>query len=81
MTDSSYPPNVGNPDPERQTSPIVEEGDDEVETLPQTALEEPVCYFNDRSFHDGAYVRSGTALLRCERGVWLTVGASDPDNP
>ena len=39
------------------------------------------CFFNDRTYADGSFVRSGNALLRCDRGVWVVAGSSDPDNP
>lgn len=63
-------PEVGSPDPELKTSPIAQE-------VPG----EPVCHFNDRSFANAAYVRSGAELLKCNYGVGLRQRGSDPDNP
>lgn len=60
---------VGSPGPELMTSPIAQE-------VPG----EPVCHFNDRSFANAAYVRSGVELLKCNYSVCLRQGGSDPDN-
>lgn len=81
MNNPAIPPDVGPQDPELRNSPIAEEGDEDTEVLRQELPGEPVCYFNDRAFLDGDYVRSGTGLLRCDHGLWLLVGSSDPDNP
>jgi hypothetical protein len=68
---------VGAPDPERRTSPIL----DEYEELSlDTEIEAAVCYFNDASYSIGSYVRSGSELLHCEeRGVWVRKGEMRPD--
>jgi len=67
-------PDVGAPDPERRTSPILDEDSDELlegDLEPETG----VCYFNDESFAPGAYVCCGNELLHCEeRGVWVRKG-------
>jgi hypothetical protein len=69
-------PNVGAPDPELKTSPILD--DDEGETL-DTELETGVCYFNGRIHRIGEYVRSGGEVLHCvERGVWIRQGEIEP---
>lgn len=81
MTDQVDVRDVGSPDPEMNTSPIAAEGDEDAETLRQQVPGEPVCYFNNEAFRHGAYVRSGTAVLRCDYGIWTQVGSSDPDNP
>ena len=73
--------NVGAQDPERTNSPIVEETLEEDATLRQQIPGEAVCYFNDRAFDQDTLIRSGTLLLRCDRGIWIPVGGSDPDNP
>lgn len=66
-------PQVGSPDPERRTSPILDEEDEELE--PELELETGVCYFNDVAFPLGSYVLSGSELLHCEeRGVWVRKG-------
>jgi hypothetical protein len=70
-------PDVGSPDPERNTSPIFDEYD---EISPDLELEEGVCYFNDVAYPIGQYVRSGSELLRCEgRGVWMREGELRPE--
>jgi hypothetical protein len=72
---------VGAPDPELRTSPILEELDEGLETFATELLETSVCFFNDERYHDGALVCSGHELLRCERGSWVRTGSCDPDNP
>jgi hypothetical protein len=70
-------PEVGSPDPERNTSPIFDEYD---EISPDLELEEGICYFNDVAYPIGQYVRSGSELLRCEgRGVWMREGELRPE--
>ncbi|HXV10480.1 MAG TPA: hypothetical protein VD839_06720 [Burkholderiales bacterium] len=65
-------PQVGAPDPERRTSPILEE--DEELSL-DSEVETGVCYFNDVAYPRGQYLRSGSELLHCEeRGVWVRKG-------
>ena len=66
---ASHVPQVGAPDPERNTSPILDE-DEEFDT--DRGLETGVCYFNDVEYALGDYVRSGSELLRCmDPGVWV----------
>lgn len=68
-----HAPQVGAPDPEKRTSPILDE--DEEFSL-DLELEAGVCYFNDRSYPIGAYVLSGSELLHCEeRGLWVRRGS------
>jgi hypothetical protein len=65
-------PQVGAPDPEKRTSPILDE--DEELTLGHD-WESGACYFNDVAYPVGQYVRSGSELLHCEeRGVWVRRG-------
>jgi hypothetical protein len=66
------PPQVGAPDPELETSPILE--DEELdETEPKGTA--GVCYFNGVSYRIGQYVLSGHEVLRCEAsGVWVPQG-------
>jgi hypothetical protein len=65
-------PQVGAPDPERRTSPILDE--DEELSL-DSEVETGVCYFNDVAYPRGQYLRSGSELLHCEeRGVWVRKG-------
>lgn len=77
----SGPEKVGEQDPERLNSPVLEENDDVEFDLSESEDGVSTCFFNDRSYTDGSFVRSGTALLRCEHGVWVVTGSSDPDNP
>jgi hypothetical protein len=74
-------PQLGAPDPERKTSPIIDEYEfDEHAASPDQELEAGACYFNDEAFGLGAYVRSGSDLLKCDgRGVWVRVGEKRPD--
>ena len=69
-------PQVGAPDPELNTSPIIDESEyDETAASPDLELEAPACYFNGEPFALGACVRSGGEVLQCTaRGVWLRKG-------
>ncbi len=70
------PPQVGAPDPERETSPIVGE-EDRIEVEPN--VNEPVCRFNGVPFRVGEDVLSGDELLCCEPpGVWVRRGERRP---
>lgn len=79
--ESPGPQHVGAPDPEHKTSPIIEDTDDEFDTIAPEVSEDGVCYFNDKTYAHGAYVCSGSELLHCERGLWVRSGGCDPDNP
>lgn len=81
MSARSKAPAVGAPDPARRTSPIATATDEDFEYAGQEIGSAPVCYFNDVEYSDGAYVSSGTDLLRCVRGVWVNEGSSDPHHP
>jgi len=81
MTELKHTQDVGAPDPELNTSPIAEEGDEESEALRQELPGEPVCFFNNQSFPTGTYVKSGTSILKCVYGIWVQAGPADPDNP
>lgn len=72
---------VGSQDPERKNSPVALESDEDTEVLRQEIPPEPVCYFNDKAYADGTIVKSGTVLLRCDKGLWVSAGSSDPTNP
>ena len=68
---TGHAPQVGAPDPEKRTSPILDE-DEEFEA--DLELESGVCYFNGESYPIGTYVMSGSELLHCERrGTWVRV--------
>jgi hypothetical protein len=69
-------PNVGAPDPELRTSPILD-GDQE-ETL-DSELETDACYFNGIAYAIGDYARSGDEVLLCTgRGVWVRQAEIEP---
>ena len=66
-------PQVGAPDPELKTSPILDEGEfDEHAGAGDLEHESPACYFNGVAFAIGTYVCSGGEVLQCTgRGVWV----------
>jgi hypothetical protein len=69
-------PQVGAPDPDLDTSPIVGE-DDDVEFEPDAGA--AFCRFNGVSYPIGQFVLSGDELLRCETpGVWVREGEVRP---
>jgi hypothetical protein len=74
---SRNPDQVGAPDPELKTSPILDDTEDDVPDGQE--LESGVCYFNNAVYPLGTYVLSGDELLRCERrGVWVREGEMRP---
>jgi hypothetical protein len=72
MTDR--PQQVGAPDPELETSAILDDvADDGEEVEPKGTG--AVCYFNGVSYPIGQYVLSGHEVLHCEQpGVWVPQG-------
>lgn len=65
-------PQVDAPDPERRTSPIIDEEDEDAFDLDQGP---GICYFNDVPYELGSFVLSGNELLKCEGGgVWVRRG-------
>lgn len=74
-------PHVGAPDPELETSPIIDEFDERVDTVKLQQPGEPVCLFNGKSYKHNAQVCSGDVLLHCDYGAWIKKGSCDPDNP
>ena len=81
MTSRNTPTQVGSPDPELKTSPIIEDTDEDFGGPTEEVEGLPVCYFNNVSYPDGAYVCSGSAeLLHCKDGVWIREGTCDPEN-
>jgi hypothetical protein len=81
MASRTGTPNVGASDPKLKTSPVWEETDEESYYLGQQVAEDSVCYFNNRVYVSGEFVRSGPVILECRRGLWVEVGPSDPENP
>jgi hypothetical protein len=75
MPKHHHAPQVGAPDPELRTSPILDRGEEEGSELSlDSELESGACYFNDRRYAIGDYVHSGHELLHCEEhGVWIKV--------
>ena len=74
-------PQVGAPDPELLNSPIADEEDEDTDVVRQQVPGAAVCYFNGAEFPQGAYVASGSQVLRCSYGVWIDSGSADPRNP
>jgi hypothetical protein len=72
---------VGLQDPGLQNSPIAWENEEDAEATWTAAEEVPACYFNDVVYPDGTIIKSGNAFLECQRGLWVPVASSDPDNP
>ncbi|ALP54803.1 hypothetical protein Tel_09360 [Candidatus Tenderia electrophaga] len=73
---------VGAPDLDAKTSPILEETDEEMEVMALGQEDQTQCYFNNVAYPDGSYVCSGSGeLLHCEKGIWIMEGGCDPDNP
>lgn len=76
VASKTQPTQVGLPDPDKETSPIVGE-DGQIEVEPSTRA--GACYFNGKGFALGSYVLSGHELLRCEPpGVWVREGELRP---
>jgi hypothetical protein len=74
---SRNPIQVGAPDPELKTSPILDDTEDDVPD--GSELESGVCYFNNAVYPLDAYVMSGDELLHCEQpGVWVREGELRP---
>ena len=71
---------VGAPDPELKTSPILDERElDEHAASRDLELESATCWFNGVEYAIGRYVRSGDELLLCGgRGVWMKKGEVRP---
>ena len=74
-------PQLGAPDPELKTSPIIDESEyDEHEASPDLEMEQGACYFNGEAFRIGEYVKSGSEVLRCSgRGVWVRQDEKRPE--
>jgi hypothetical protein len=75
-------PEVGDQDPTERNSPIASEEDFETGSVGADDVpDERVCFYNAVDYPHGSYVKSGTAILRCEGGVWVEAGPADSDNP
>lgn len=69
---SDHVTQVGAPDPELTTSPMVDEDEERSLDFEQ---EIAVCYYNGIAYPIGTYVSSGRELLHCEGGgVWVRRG-------
>lgn len=68
---SRRPADLGAQDPELKNSPIAWETDEDTEALREALAGDALCYYNGTAFPDGELVRSGTTILRCERGIWI----------
>lgn len=72
---------VGAPDPNLETSPILDENERE-DIEPEAAS--AFCWFNGVASRVGEYVLSGHEVLRCEApGLWVRQGevpVSGPEN-
>ncbi len=47
--------NLGAPNPEAKTSPIMEETDERFDELEQELEEQAVCYFNNSAYDNGSF--------------------------
>lgn len=72
---------LGAVDPERKTSPVAWEADEDTETLRESVPGDAVCFFNDLQYEHGTVVQSGGVRLRCDRGLWLPAGPADESEP
>jgi len=72
---------LGVQDPEARNSPVAWEIDEDTETLRESIPGDPVCLFNDQAYDHNTVIKSGTVLLRCDYGLWVPAGPSDPENP
>jgi len=73
--------NLGDQDPELKNSPIAVDDDEDIVPLRDEVSEDAICYFNNEAFAHGTIIQSGALMLRCELGIWVPIGSSDPDNP
>lgn len=73
------PPHIqlGVPDPDRETSPIIDGDGESPDTEPLVG--QGHCVFNGRSYAVGVVILSGAEVLRCEApGVWTRQGELRP---
>lgn len=81
MSERIAAPHVGAPDPEKRTSPILEETDERYAERAQQVGEVTVSHCNGVAYELGEFVCSGDELLHCRDGVWLRQDSCDPVNP
>jgi hypothetical protein len=74
-------PRLGAPDPERKTSPVAWESDEDTETLRESVPDEAVCFFNDGAYGHGTVIESGSSLLVCDHGIWVPAGPTEESEP
>ena len=73
---NAHHPQVGAPDPELATSPILDE-DEREDIEPEVAS--AFCTFNGVNYRVGEYVVSGSEVLHCEApGLWVRQGELRP---
>lgn len=82
MTERVNAIQVGAPDPELETSPIIDESAENEQTgMDVESVSFAHCHFNGSAYDNGTEVCSGDELLQCEHGTWLRIGSCDQDNP
>lgn len=74
-------PHVGTQVPELKNSPIADDTDDEIYVVGQEVEEQPICYYNNKSYDNGSYVNTGNEVLLCNNGLWVYQSSSDSDKP
>jgi Protein of unknown function (DUF1496) len=79
MTSSTQ--QLGALDPERKSSPVAWEADEDTETLRESVPDEATCFFNDLAYGHDTVVKSGSVLLRCDHGLWVPAGPTDEAKP
>jgi hypothetical protein len=72
---------LGAQDPELRNSPVAWESEEDTETLRESVPGEPTCFFNGSAYGQNTVIKSGSTLLRCDYGLWVPAGPSDPSNP
>lgn|GEM_PF-1341331 len=81
MNDAENIEQVGVQDPELRNSPVADESSDLEYDIHENVSGLTCCFFNEKSYPNGAFVCSGTDMLRCDRGVWEPAETSESDSP
>ena len=68
------PRDLGAQDPELKNSPVAWETDEDTEALRESIAGDALCYFNGHAYSNGEMIRTGTTVMRCERGIWVPEG-------